>query len=489
MLVKRTSALILSLCACLAGSACTRLENRQSGWPEHLASGVGNHAASARVNPQGSASGALVTEQMLTSGPHNARETSMAVQGNNPLHAVAAIMGDASNKGIDTAATFDGGLNWTLGNIPQAAGAVFEADPMLAIDAQGIAYLAHIPVDSFTNTNLGIDVHRSLDGGLTWTPMVRLTNDAVPRDARDDKVAIAVDDHPGSPYFGNVYVAWKLPPGPMFFARSSNQGLSWTGPITIPSLGVAGLDLATAEDGTVLLSFNQGFADGVTRLNIQVQRSTDQGDSWQAPAQIALNRSAFNIQPAGACNAPGAHVQTSLGLRLAAHPLGRSMWVSWNDYLPGVPFNCSKVCSAANTCRSGVYISHSDDLGLTWSTPERVPGLDAVAGDQFFSWADVDAQTGELLVAFKDTARDPNRMLADVVLRRSADGSVWQAPVTLSGAASTTTSTFQGDYVGMAAAGGHAYMAWPDYRNRPLGDFYVASANFDAIFQDGFDAN
>ena len=41
----------------------------------------------------------------------------------------------------------------------------------------------------------------------------------------------------------------------------------------------------------------------------------------------------------------------------------------------------------------------------------------------------------------------------------------------------------------MAAAGGHAYMAWPDYRNRPLGDFYVASANFDAIFQDGFDAN
>ena len=489
MLLKQAGRLALPVCIGLIGSGCAHLENLQSGGPEALTSDVGDHHLPLRTSPRAALPNIAVTEHRLTSGPHNACETTMAIQGNNPSHAVAAILGNASNKGIDTAATFDGGTSWSLGNIPQAAGAVFEADPMLAIDALGIAYLAHIPVDSFTNTNLGIDVHRSLDGGLTWAPMVRLTNNVVPRDARDDKVAIAVDDHPASPFFGNVYVAWKLPPGPMFFARSSDQGLSWTGPIAIPSLGVAGLDLATAEDGSVFLSFNQGFANGTTRLNIQVQRSIDQGDNWQAPAQVALNRSAFNIRPAGTCNAPGAHVQTSLGLRPAGHVLGAAMWVSWNDYLPGVPANCSSVCSAANTCRSGVYLSRSDDLGLTWTAPERVPGLDAVAGDQFFSWADVDAQTGDLLVAFKDTGNDPNRLLADVVLRRSTNGIDWQAPVTLSGAASTTTSTFQGDYVGMAAAGARAYMAWPDYRNRPLGDFYVATVEFDVIFRNGFDTN
>lgn len=98
-------------------------------------------------------------------------------------------------------------------------------------------------------------------------------------------MAIAVDDHPASLYFGVVYVAWKLPPGPMFFARSGNRSLSRIGPISIPSPDAAFLDLTTAGDGMILLSFNLALTAGMTRPDIPVQRSTDQGDSWQAPAQ------------------------------------------------------------------------------------------------------------------------------------------------------------------------------------------------------------
>lgn len=184
-------------------------------------------------------------------------------------------------------------------------------------------------------------------------------------------------------------------------------------------------------------------------------------------------------------------VQASLGLRPVAHPLGRSMWVSWHDHLPDVPLHCSWVCSAANICRSRsrsrsrVCVSLSDGLGLTWATPERVSGLDAVSGLSVFSWADVDdRRTAGRLHLYGPRSKPHAGRCGPATLRR------WQR---LAGAGHPERSGLHHDphpsgrLPRHRGRSGRACMAWPNFWNCPLGDFYVASAAFGTILRDGFD--
>lgn len=431
--------------------------------------------------------GVILREQRLTSGPENSRETHVAVNPRLPSHAVAAAMGNATHLGLTTAATFDGGVTWQIGSIAPPADSTYIADPMLGIDDGGVAYAALLPVlvpQGGGVQTLGVEIYRSLDGGVVWTFMTRITSGV----GIDDKVALVVDTHEASPFFGNIYVAWKVPPGPMFFSRSSDQGENWTSPSVIPAGGVAGLDLATLASGRLLLSYNQGFVNPMTSKNIQVAISDDMGDNWTVQ-HIALTRAAFSVQPAGVCQPPGAHVQTSLAAPTASSD-SNSLWVTWTDYLETVSGSCNTACDSSNTCRSGIYLSKSVDGGDTWESPNRVPGLTATAGDQYFGWSRQEPQSGELQVAFKDTSSDPNRVQAEVILRRSADGSNWADPETISQAPSApaSLSTFQGDYMGFASGPGRTYFAWPDYRFRSVGDLFVAARVVDLIFSDALEA-
>jgi hypothetical protein len=140
-------------------------------------------------------------------------EVSIAVDPSEPERVVAASM-DLEDGRILVMASPDSGLTWHRTRIPVSPGAAYAADPMVDFDSRGRAFLAHIPVAP-GNHPVGIEVARSLDGGRTWAPSVRLSHNY----DRDDKVALEVDDHESSPYRDVVYVAWKWPRGSVWFSR------------------------------------------------------------------------------------------------------------------------------------------------------------------------------------------------------------------------------------------------------------------------------
>ncbi len=384
-------------------------------------------------------------------------EVSIAVDRFRPGRVLAASM-NLHSGGILAMASSDAGASWTRTELPPGAGSYVDADPMAAFDSRGRAFLAKIPVDT-ANTSLGIEVLRSDDGGATWGPVHRISENP----GRDDKVILAADDEPDSPYRDRVYVGWKFPGGGVYFSRSLDSGATFSPPRQIESAVVSGLDMATAADGTLYLAFHDN-----PRHSIRVMRSSDGGDSF-APSQPAASvRAGWYVVPRAQCSRP-ALVHASIGVDRSDSPWHGRLYAAWADSNPGVSVNtCPTDCTAPAICAPSVWEAHSDDGGSTWSAPARVHETGPGPVDRFHQWLRVDPTDGAVYVAYKDTRNDPTaRLGTDVYLSRSADGGAsWEPSVRLSSVTSRSGHPFQyGDYQGVAAAGGNVYAAWADYRD------------------------
>lgn len=394
-------------------------------------------------------------EVQVSNNGRNSTEVSAWINRYNPQHVIAAQMGSGvSGEQFQLAASFDGGMTWSLQDLPNADDVVFRADPMVTLSPDGSAHVVSIPVGA-GNRPIGVEVARSEDGGITWSNWQRISANI----GQDDKTAFAVDDNFFSPYFGRLYAVWKWVSGGIYLSRSFDNGVTWEPPRDIGGLSVAGLDVAIASNGEVLISANQGgFARSIFLL-----KSTDGGDTFDS-RRVSRVRAGFEVKPRGACSFNGAHVQTSIGVQRAAGRDSNQIWVSWNDLREGVDSSCHAACGSANSCRSGVYVAHSHDLGETFEAATRIPGLYSEAGDQYFSWLTVDPDSGDLVTLFKDTGDDPIRLAAHAVTNRSTDdGASWQGAQRASSVASGTNN-WQGDYLAIRSAGGRSIGVWQDFR-------------------------
>jgi hypothetical protein len=130
-----------------------------------------------------------------------------------------------------------------------------------------------------------------------------------------------------------------------------------------------------------------------------------------------------------------------------------------------------------------IFLSYSDNLGATWSTPIRVGDQLSTPVDRFNHWMSVDAASGDVNVAFYDTRNDTTgfRYQTDYYLAKSTNGgqSFPSADVRV-----TTTSSNehdcngvfpcvginygnqQGDYEGLVSFGGTSYPIWTDSRRQ-----------------------
>ena len=127
-------------------------------------------------------------------------------------------------------------------------------------------------------------IYKSTDGGLTWSQPTPLHVG----DTSDDKSWIACDNNPSSPHFGNIYVAWGAA-SPLRFARSTNDGASWTGvgnstPGTAIADGTFAPEITVGLDGTVHIVWHP---DGST--TIEYMRSTDGGETFEQQKTIVNN--------------------------------------------------------------------------------------------------------------------------------------------------------------------------------------------------------
>ena len=182
-------------------------------------------------------------------------ETTIAINPTNPRNLVAGSITNETGAGECAAySSTDRGKTWTHQVLPNAPGFLLAGDPVVAFDLNGTAYFLcmNLMAGNVQHTQY---VYRSIDGGQTWLAPVIAIGTAGAN--TDDKGHLAVDDHAGSPFVGNVYVAnTRLNTGQIRFARSTNGGLSFLPdqPVNDADIGFPA-NIAVGADGAVYVSW------------------------------------------------------------------------------------------------------------------------------------------------------------------------------------------------------------------------------------------
>jgi hypothetical protein len=279
--------------------------------------------------------------------------------------------------------------------------------------------------------------------------------------------------------------------GPVWFARTTNGAAdnpSWEPARVIYDPGtqnqtisnqVVVLPDGALVDGFLVFKFRQNN-QGTRGITIQVIRSTDKGATWSKKAVLVSavasigesDPEPINCRPFITGNPPCTVVRSDgVIIDLAvdsstAHP-GR-VYVVWQDHADN-PYGDDLI-----------LLSHSDDGGLTWSTPQKVNQTPSgTFTDQAFEPAvHVDSQ-GVVAVSYYDFRNDVSgdrRLTTDHWIAHSHDGGATWSESHLGGPfdmhqAPYARGYFVGDYQGLDAQGTVF---------RPL--FTLASPGSDTVF-------
>lgn len=207
-------------------------------------------------------------------------EPSIAVNPRDPRQVLVALLrmrttyatgfGQAAVPDVALHLSRDGGRTFTeTGVVPRPRGTSYTADPSVAFDSRGRAYVGYLA--SAPNTEAGIFVVRSDDGGRTWpTTATRVARETVTEEScvGHDKPYLAVGRAPARAPRGTdrewVYVSWHTnaysDPGcetpaatnirPMF-ARSTDGGRTFSTPVELSDTMSFAAIPAVARDGTL----------------------------------------------------------------------------------------------------------------------------------------------------------------------------------------------------------------------------------------------
>src|SRR5882762_70091 len=274
-------------------------------------------------------------------------------------------------------------------------------------------------------------------------------------------------------YFGNgsgingteIAVARSIGGG-VRVATSSDHGASFSVTRADDPSGPGrsiGASPAVGPNGELYVAWNDYVANAIV-----FNSSYDAGRSWGVPITISQKTLPFDIGiPAESFR--GALVYPSLDVDRSNGPHRGRVYCSWMDLTP------------ANV--TDIFISYSDNNGMTWSTPTRVPDQFTFPVDRFNHWMSIDPGNGNINVAFYDTRNDTTglRYQTDYYLARSTDGGVSfpGADIRVSTVSSNehdcngifpclgiNYGNQQGDYEGLVSFNGVSYPIWTDSRRQ-----------------------
>jgi len=445
--------------------------------------------------------------------PNN--EPHIAVDPANPLHMVASSNDyDSCCDGFYT--TFDGGVTWVQGNMSAESRKVFGSDPVTSFDVKHGTTIHSSLNFKGTGKDGDVVVSISTDGGLNWDPPVEVFDGTLKNS--NDKEWIVTDNNPESPYYGRTYVTWSLfrsddsgtyLESPIWESHSDDGGYTWS-----PGQEISGSDATyctwqddgpagecdqdqgsvptIGPDGTVTVAFwneqNSAAWEAGEQFEEQamVVRSTDGGATWSSPIHVVDEESGSADYP---MNVDDRRTLTGYQLRVnargnvVASPIDGKLYLTFSDNRAGEHDTGGTPVTDTN-----VYVMTSSN-GTTWTGPVAVSDA---AGDQWFPWADVNPQTGQVGVVFNDRGYDldddigygftlatgtPSSGFSLTKVTTALSDPVHSAFFQAEAAGCEQCATFHGDYVSIGyGSDGAANIVWTDMRrilNRGLHAQYV----------------
>jgi hypothetical protein len=308
-----------------------------------------------------------------------------------------SITSDFRQAGV--AHSIDGGVTWTT--LDPLEPGVFRSDPVLCADRNGVMYYNSLRVLSGSYNTF---IFRSTDGGASWSHSIFAFG--------GDKTWMTVDATAGIGS-GNLYQAWNLAGNqyaPATFSRSTDGGLSWSTPMSIPESPIFGT-LAVGPLGELYV-LGRG-----TSNRIVVTRSDNAADpgatpSFEAAQPIDLRGfPALNsfVNPAGLAGQLIIDVDRSTGPR------------------SGTVYALGSV-NPAGPDPADVYFARSIDRGQTWTTGRRLN--DDALGNNAYQWFGTMsvAPNGRIDVIWNDTRNDPTAETSEIFYTYSFDGGDSWAP-------------------------------------------------------------
>jgi hypothetical protein len=340
---------------------------------------------------------------------------------------------DGGACAIGFSTSTDNGASWTSGLLPgitkytSAPGSNDRAtDASVAFDAKHNVWL----VSSLTLLEAGgvhgntVVTSRSSDGGLTWgSPFVTATGGDL------DKNWIVCDNTASSPFYGTCYTEWDNHGAGNLLQmnRSTDGGQSWSAPAT-NNTGVIGGQPVVRPDGTVIVPIDNANETAVGAFN-----STNGGATWSAATTIATIR----------------HHTVAGSLREGPLPSAEidgagTVYIAWTD------------CRFIRSCKANdIVVSHSlNATGTSWSAVTRVP-IDATNSgvDHFIPGLAVNKSTSggtaQLGLTYYFYPRGTTQLSVGFT-SSSNGGSTWSTSQTITSGMSSTwaANTSQGRMVG-----------------------------------------
>ncbi len=418
-------------------------------------------------------------------------ETPIAVNPTNASNLLTGANDWNYNDGVAYNVSFDGGKTWSATlpngfipgltrytNDPDVPGTgVYDAagDPYVGYGPDGTAYFVAQAFNFFTPPyQIALYVSRSTDGGLTWSahPVpLSVWDNSIGKSKGStgqfpDHESMSVDDNPGSPYYGSVYVTWVQFNGygthsPVQVAYSRDGARSFSTPIQItkgPIRNNQDARIAIGPDGTLYLTFDNGIQGGKGTANY-VSVSRDGGATWSAPTVFSLYNNPVCLYPPYCYNiAGGAFRGPSSYPAPAFDPVRNRLDVVYSDIDVDGRAKVFFTWAPADAATSAA----------AWATPSVVAPS---SGDRFGAELSI-GPGGRLDVMFDDRSYSGNA-LVDVTYAVSTDGgATWSATrVSKSGFDASQYGVpcgscaggirpFLGDYNGIASLGERAVMTW-----------------------------
>lgn len=357
---------------------------------------------------------------------------------------------NAGSSDIAFATSHDGGVSWVDGVLPDTTDIVMAGSPFNSISDPSVAYdaahavwlISSLPVIFSGAPAPAVLVSRSNDG-LSWTVPVSVAPGVI----SSDKDWIACDDSPGSPYYGRCYVEWDDPSanGLVHMSTSIDGGQTWSAPASSANLqtGIGGQPVVQAN-GTVVVPVDDFFEQ-----NVYAFVSHDGGASWNASVLVAPI--VDHLDAAGLRSGP---------LPSAAVDAAGTVYLAWQD------------CRFRSSCAANDIVFSTSANGVSWSVPVRVPIDTLTSGvDHFLPGIRVapatsgpSAYVGITYFYYANTACTVGTCLLDVGFISSTDGgSTWNQPAFLAGPmnvgwlAQTSIGLMVGDYTTTVFSNGQPF--------------------------------